>query len=311
MRSGGNSYYNMTSLKRVIKNGWSAFWRNIALSLATIFIMVTVLSLVTFLFFLRPVSSILISDIEKKVDVSVYFKEDVSEDDIVQVESEVSRIPQVSEVEYVSKDDALNAFVDKHKDDPVLIDSLTEVGYNPFLASLNIKAQDASQYEQITKFLETGQFKDLIDNVDYYQRKPVIDKVYAMTSGANRIGLLFSLIFGLIAVLIAFNTIRIAIHNSSEEISIMRLVGASDWFVRGPFLVQGIIVGLISAFISLLIAFLASWALDSKISGLIPDVSILRIFLSNILYIFLIQLAAGIILGVLSSLIAVRKYLKI
>jgi cell division transport system permease protein len=301
----------MTSLRRIIRSGWSAFWRNIALSLATIFIMVTVLSLVTFLFFLRPVSDILIADVEKKVDVSVYFKEDVSEDDIVQVESEVSKIAQVSEVEYVSKDEAFDIFVERHKDDPILIESLTEVGYNPFLASLNIKAKEASQYEEITKFLETGQFKDLIDNVDYYQRKPVIDKVYAMTSGANRIGILFSLIFGLIAVLIAFNTIRIAIHNSSEEISIMRLVGASDWFVRGPFLVQGIIVGLISAFISLFITFGASWVLDARISGLIPDVSTLHIFVSNILNIFLIQLAAGIGLGFVSSLIAVRKYLKI
>jgi cell division transport system permease protein len=301
----------MTSLRRIIRSGWSAFWRNIALSLATIFIMVTVLSLVTFLFFLRPVSDILIADVEKKVDVSVYFKEDVSEDDIVQVESEVSKIAQVSEVEYVSKDEAFDIFVERHKDDPILIESLTEVGYNPFLASLNIKAKEASQYEEITKFLETGQFKDLIDNVDYYQRKPVIDKVYAMTSGANRIGILFSLIFGLIAVLIAFNTIRIAIHNSSEEISIMRLVGASDWFVRGPFLVQGIIVGLISAFISLFITFVASWVLDARISGLIPDVSTLHIFVSNILNIFLIQLAAGIGLGFVSSLIAVRKYLKI
>lgn len=301
----------MTSLKRVIKNGWSAFWRNIALSLATIFIMVTVLTLVAFLFFLNQLSDILIADVEEKVDVSVYFKEDTSEDDIVQVKAEITKIAQVREVEYVSKEDAFNVFLERHKDDPVLIESLTEVGYNPFLASLNIKAKEASQYEEITTFIETGQFKDLINEVDYHQRKPVIDKVYALTSGVNRIGILFGLVFGFIAVLIAFNTIRIAIHNSSEEISIMRLVGASNWFVRGPFLVQGIIVGLISAVIALLIAFGVSWGIDSKISLLIPDISTRSIFLSNILGLFLIQLAAGIGLGIISSLIAVRKYLKI
>jgi len=301
----------MTSLKRIIKNGWSDFWRNIALSLATIFIMVTVLSLVTFLYFLNPVSEILISDVEKKVDVSVYFKEGVLEEDIVQVKAEVAKITEVREVEYISKEEAFNIFLERHRDDPVLIESLTEVGYNPFLASLNIRAKEASQYEAITTFLETGQFKDLVDKVDYHQRKPVIDKVYALTSGVKKIGILFSLVFGLIAVLIAFNTIRIAIHNSSEEISIMRLVGASNWFVRGPFLVQGIIVGLIAAVITLLIAFGVSWAIDSKINILMPDISTLHIFLSNILNIFLIQLATGIILGIVSSLIAVRKYLKI
>lgn len=301
----------MTSLKRVIKTGWSAFWRNIALSIATIFIMVTVLSLVSFLYFLNPISNILISDVENKVDVSVYFKEDVSEDDIVEIKAEVANIDQVKEVEYVSKDEALSVFMEKHKDDPVLMESLTEVGYNPFLASLSIKAQEASQYEQIANFLETGRFKDLIDKVDYNQRKPVIEKVYALTSGVNKIGILFSLIFGLVAVLIAFNTVRIAIYNSSEEISIMRLIGASNWFVRGPFLVQGMLVGIISALITLLIMLGASWALDSRISSLIPDVSTFHIFLSNILNIFLIQLAVGVILGIASSLIAVRRYLKI
>lgn len=301
----------MTSLKRVIKNGWSAFWRNIALSLATIFIMVTVLSLVSFLFFLNQLSDILISDVEKKVDVSVYFKENVLEDDIVQVKAEIGKIAQVRDVEYVSKEEAFDIFLERHKDDPVLIESLTEVGYNPFLASLNIKAKEASQYEEITVFLETGPFRELIDEVDYHQRKPVIDKVYALTSGINRIGLLFGLVFGLIAVLVAFNTIRIAIHNSSEEISIMRLVGASNWFVRGPFLVQGIIVGLISTVIALLIAFGASWGIDSKINILIPNISTFSIFLNNVLGLFLIQLAAGIGLGIISSLIAVRKYLKI
>ena len=301
----------MTSLKRVIKNGWSAFWRNIALSLATIFIMVTVLSLVSFLFFLNQLSDILISDVEKKVDVSVYFKEDVLEDDIVQVKAEVAKITEVREVKYVSKEDAFNIFLERHKDDPVLIESLTEVGYNPFLASLNIKAKEISQYEEITVFLETGPFKDLIDEVDYHQRKPVIDKVYALTSGINRIGILFSLVFGLIAVLVAFNTIRIAIHNSSEEISIMRLVGASNWFIRGPFLVQGIIVGLISTVIALLIAFGVSWGINSKINVLIPNISTFSIFLNNVLGLFLIQLCAGIGLGIISSLIAVRKYLKI
>jgi len=301
----------MTSLKRVIKNGWSAFWRNIALSLATIFIMVTVLSLVAFLFFMNQLSETLISDVEEKVDVSVYFKENILEEDIVQVKAEIAKITEVREVGYVSKEEAFNVFLERHKDDPVLIESLIEVGYNPFLASLSIKAKEVSQYEEITVFLETGPFKDLIDEVDYHQRKPVIDKVYALTSGVNRIGILFGLVFGFIAVLIAFNTIRIAIHNSSEEIEIMRLVGASNWFVRGPFLVQGIMVGLISAVIALMIAFGVSWGIDSKINILMPNISTFSIFLSNILGLFLIQLAVGIVLGTISSLIAVRKYLKI
>ncbi len=298
-------------LKRVIKTGWKGFKRNIGLSLATILIMVIVISLATLLFLLSPVSKILIADIEKKVDISVYFKEDVSSEYILEVESEISKIPEVKDVQYISKDQALEKFIEKHKDDPVLMESLTELGSNPFLASLNVRAWDPSQYEQVANLLETSSFRNLIDKVDYHERKPVIEKVFSVVSGLNKIGIFFSILFAAIAVLIAFNTIRIAIYNSGEEISIMRLIGASNWFVRGPFLIQGLIIGFIAVLITLLITFGLCYGFDARIKTIAPDISIYSIFVSNFFLLFLIQLATGIGLGIISSYIAVRKYLKI
>jgi len=300
-----------TSLKRTIKTGWKNFSRNIALSVATISIMIMVVSLATLLFLLGPISDILISDIEEKVDVSVYFKEDVSPEDILAAEEEIYKISEVKEIEYVSKDQALERFTENHKDDPDLLESLTEVGYNPFLASLNIRAWEVSQYGQVASFLETGPFKDLIDKVDYYQRKPVIDKVFALISSINKTGIFFSIVLGAIAILVAFNTIRIAIYNSNKEISIMRLVGASNWFIRGPFLIQGIIVGVFAALITLLITLVICWGLNSRIGLIIPEVSMLGLLAGNFWMLLLIQLATGTGLGVISSLIATRKYLKI
>jgi len=300
-----------TSLKRTIKTGWKNFSRNIALSVATISIMIMVVSLATLLFLLGPISDILISDIEEKVDVSVYFKEDVSPEDILAAEEEIYKISEVKEIEYVSKDQALERFTENHKDDPDLLESLTEVGYNPFLASLNIRAWEVSQYGQVASFLETGPFKDLIDKIDYYQRKPVIDKVYALISSINKTGIFFSIILGAIAILVAFNTVRIAIYNSNKEISIMRLVGASNWFIRGPFLIQGIIVGVFAALITLLITLVVCWGLNSRIGLIIPEVSMLGLLAGNFWMLLLIQLATGTGLGVISSLIATRKYLKI
>jgi len=297
--------------KRVIKTGWKGFRRNIGLSLATILIMVIVISLATLLFLLNPVSKILIADIEKKVDISVYFKEDISSEYILEVESEISKIPEVKDVEYTSKDQALEKFIEKHQDDPVLMESLTELGSNPFLASLNIMAWEPSQYEQVVNLLETSSFRNLIDKVDYYERKPVIEKVFSVVSGLNKIGIFFSIVFAVIAVLIAFNTIRIAIYNSGEEISIMRLIGASNWFVRGPFLIQGIIIGFIAALITLFITFGLCCGFDARIKTIAPDISIYSILVSNFFFLFLIQLATGIGLGIISSYIAVRKYLKI
>ncbi|OGZ17964.1 MAG: hypothetical protein A2V72_00510 [Candidatus Nealsonbacteria bacterium RBG_13_37_56] len=301
----------LTKIKRIIKTGWKEFSRNIGLSMATIFIMIMVISLVTMLFLLKPVSDILIGNVQKRVDVSVYLKEDVNTDQIMELRSELSKIPEVKEINYVSKEEALETFIEMHKDDPVLIESLTEVGYNPFLASLNIKAWEASQYEQVANFLESDSFQNLIDKVDYYQRKPVIEKVFALANGVNKVGFFLGIIFGAIAVLISFNTVRIAIHSSKEEISIMRLVGASNWFIRGPFLVQGVIVGFIAVIITLLITFCFSYFLNSKIMSLAPEINLWEIFISNLLILLLIQLATGVGLGIISSYIAVRKYLKI
>lgn len=298
-------------LKRIISAGWKIFSRNIGLSIATIFIMVLVISLASFLFLLNPASKILVSDIKEKVDISVYFKEDVLSEDILEVKSAISEIPEVKEVKYVSKEQALENFITKHRDDPTLMESLIEVGTNPFLASLNIKARQVSQYEQVANFLETGTFKNLIDEVDYHQRKPVIDKVFSTLAAINRTGISFSVILGIIAILVAFNTARMAIYNSKEEISIMRLVGASNWFIRGPFLIQGAVIGFIAALITVLVTFGVSYGFDSKIMTIAPEISIFNLFIGNFWTLFLIQLATGIGLGIISSLIAVRKYLKV
>lgn len=300
----------LTSLKRIIKSGWKGFSRNMGLSFATIFIMIMVILMITFLYFLRPVSDILISDIKQKVDVSVYFKEDAGEDNIMKVKSEIAKISKVSEVDYVSKEEALETFLSKHKNDSTLIESLTEVGYNPFLASLNIRAEEAFNYEQVANLLDNTPFKDLVEKIDYTQRKPVIEKVYAFAAGVNNAGAGFSFLFGAIAVIIAFNTIRIAIHNSNEELSIMRLVGASNWFVRGPFLMQGIFIGFISALIAFIFSFFIAYGINSKL-GVIIDLNAFDLFIANIFYLLLLQISVGVGLGIVSSLIAVRKYLKI
>jgi len=301
----------LTSLKRIIKIGWKEFSRNMGLNLATLSIMTTVIFLVTVFFFLGIISREIISEIEGKVDVSVYFKEEVLEEDINKVQFEISRISEVKEITYISKDQVLSDFIESHQGDTILIESLTELGYNPFLDTLNIRTWEPSQYEQVTTVLEGDLFKDIIDNVDYHQRKEVIEKVFTVTSGVNKIILFFSILFGIISVLISFNTIRIAIYNSKEEIAVMRLVGASNSFIRGPFLIQGMIIGFISALITFLISFGLTYGFDNQVETVLSGISIFEIFLSNFSLLLIIQIITGIGLGILSSYLAVRKYLKI
>jgi len=300
-----------TSLRRIFKSGWLSFsWDGGSIA-ANIFIMVMTISAITSLFVFQDVSSFLISELQGKVDISVYFKYETSEEDILELEKDVVEIPEVKDVEYVSQEEAFQAFTKRHQDNPVLMESLEEVGVNPFLASLNIKAFKASQYESIVLFLENPDFENIIEKVDYYQRKPVIERVFSLTSNLNTSGIIFSVILAIVAILVAFNTIRLAIYNSREEIKIQRLVGASNWFIRGPFLVQGAIIGFFSALLSLLILAFITWILSPKVETLFYGLNLFNFFTSNFWLIFLIQLFIGIGLGIVSSVIAIRRYLKV
>lgn len=303
-----------TSIKRILKSGWLSFSRDGGLAAATCFIMVMTIFLTTSLFLSRDVGQFLISTIQEKADISVYFKEGAPEEDILKVKEEISEIPEVKSVKYVSKSEALESFVQRHKDDPVLMESLEEVGGNPFLAALNIRSFEASQYQAVANFLDdtlSSSLKDLVEKVDYYQRKPVIERIFALTSGMGKAGISLSIVLAIVAILVAFNTIRLAILNQKEEIKVQRLVGASNWFIRGPFLVQGAISGILATIICLLIFTLICWFLSPKIEILFSGLNVWRYFTGNFFTIILIQLVTGIGLGVISSTIAIRKYLKV
>src|SRR4030042_3483070 len=212
----------LTSFKRIIRCGWSNFRRQGGLTFATCFILVMAISLIAFLFFLKSFTDYAIADLENKVNISVYFQEDASENDILAIEEEISKIPEVKSVDFISSEDALNAFTQKHLDDPVLIDSLYEIGDNPFLASLSIKSWQMDQYGKISDYLNSIQSNGMIDKGDYYQRQPQIDRVAAISSGIKNAGIVAGILLSLIAILITFNTVRLTILSQKEEIGIQR-----------------------------------------------------------------------------------------
>ncbi len=299
------------TLKRVIKSGWANFSRNSWLATATVFIMVMVISLVTSLYLLRGMTDFLIKELEAKVDLSVYFQKDVSEREILNAKEELSKLSEVKEVEYISSEQALEKFKERHKDNPIILETLTEIGDNPLPASLNIKVFEAPQYENLVSYLQGSSFQNLIEKIDYQEQKPVIERLYTITSGLNTGGIIFSLILAFLAVLVAFNTIRLAIYNSRDEISVQRLVGASNWFIRGPYIFQGAISGFFATLICLLIFTILSFILSSKLETFALGFNLFGFYTHNLFLVFSIQLATGIILGVVSSIIAIRKYLQI
>jgi len=301
----------LTSFKRIFRSSWLNFKRNSGSSAALVFIVILTIFVITFLFLFRGANQFLISSLKERVDISVYFQEQVSEDEILAAENEISKIPQVEKVEYISRQQALEKFVQKHKEEAMVMESLEEVGENPFLASLQIKAWQPEQYEQITNFLENSSFKDKIEKIDYYQRKPVIEKLSSITTTINKAGIVISVILVVASFLVAFNTIRLAIYSQREEIKIQRLVGASNWFIRGPFLVQGVISGFFATLVTVLLSLLVCWLSAPKLEVLFSGFNLFSFFLSNFWVLLTFQLLTGIGIGVISSLIAIRRYLRI
>lgn len=300
-----------TALKRIFRSGWQSFSRDGEIALASIFILFLAISLVTSLFLFKDMSQFLISSIQEKIDISVYFKEEIAEKEILDIKKEIAKFPEVKEIEYISQGQALESFVERHEEEPVLIESVEEVGRNPFLASLNIKAWEPNQYGAVSNFLEKADFKSLIEKVDYHERKSVIERISSLSSVATRTGIFISIVLIIVAVLVAFNTIRLSIYNSKEEIKIQRLVGASSWSIRGPFLVQGAISGILATLICFSIFSLACWLLSPKIEVIFPGFSLFELFVGNFQVLLLIQSVVGIGLGMTSSTIAIRKYLKV
>jgi cell division transport system permease protein len=295
-------------LKRTIKYGLKIISRNGEIFLTSIFILFLVVSLVSFLFLFKKAGEFLISSIKEKADVSVYFKEEVPEKEILKIKDEISKDPDFK-VDFISKEEALREFERRHQKNPILMEALKEVGGNPFLASLSIKAKDPSQYERLLSLLKEKE--SYIEKIDYSERKPVIEKIFSLIGNLEKGGILISLILILISIFVVFNTTRLLIANFKEEISIQKLVGASNWFIRGPFLVQGILAGIFSALLSLLVVFLSCYFLSPKISVLVEGLNLLKIFSSNLGTLILIQFFAGILLGTIPSLIAIRRFLKI
>jgi cell division transport system permease protein len=298
----------LTSLKRIIRSGWITFKKQAGFTVATIFIMVITIYLITSLFLFQKITKFSISLLQDKVDVSVYFKDTSLEQDILEIKEQIAKIPEVKSVEYVSNEEAKKRLLEKY---PELTESLRETQGMLNLASLNIKAGQADQYAAVANFLENAPFKNLIQKTDYYQRKSVIEKIFSITFAINRTGAVLSLILAIIAFLVAFNQVRLAISNSKEEIFIQRLVGASNWFIRGPFLIQGVISGFFAALFTLLIFIPLVYFLSPKMEVFFPGLNLFGYFIGNFFLIFLIQILSGIGVGVISSIIAIRKYLKV
>jgi len=299
--------------KRVARYGLIGFIRNGFVSLSAVLIMTITLLVAAALIVSSAALQSVLQQLTQKVDVTVYFTTNASDDQIQQLTNSLKALPEVASVTYVSRDQALAAFQARHANDQLTMQALQELGDNPLGSSLEIRAKDPSQYESIAKFLDSQQNTtagSAIDKVNFFQNKAAIDKLSQIISTTKEIGLAVAIVFGLASLLIAFNTIRLAIYTARDEIGVMNLVGASNWYVRGPFMIAGVLYGVISGIVVLLILYpIAVW-LGPGSQQFLGTFNVYTYFTSNFIPIFAIVMGSGIALGALSSYLAVRRYLR-
>jgi cell division transport system permease protein len=306
----------VTTIKRVVRAGVVGFFRNAFVSLATVLVMMITLFVIGSLLFMNAALTSTLEQVNQKVDINAYFLTTATEQQVLEVKDAVSLLPEVASVEYISREQALETFRERHKNDQLTLQALDELGENPLGASLAIRAKDPSQYEVIAKFLEgniavsEGE-ESIIEKVNYSQNKVVIDRLAEFTKSVESAGLIFTIFLVLASVMIVFNTIRLAIYTNKDEIEVMQLVGADNWFVNGPYIIEGMLYGLAAGLLTLFIFYPISIYLGSVTETFFGAFNSFDFYISNFGMLFQYIVGSGIVLGGASSFLAVRRYLGV
>lgn len=299
------------SSARVVKFALKDFWRNLGLSLMTISILVLTYLSLNLLVIVNFFTDAAIRVVENRVDISVYFGPDVSDDRILAVRGDLTSLPEVKEIEFISRDQALEQFKRNHADEPAILEALQEVGENPLGAVLVVKAKDASSYGPILEALDSPAIKSLVADKTVEDHRALIERLILITGKVQRAALTLSLVFALISLLIVFNTIRVSIYIHREEIAIMRLVGASNNFVRVPFLIETMLFNILALGIVAAAVFPTLNVIEPAARAFFDaDVAIGAYYRAHWLEIFGYQLGAVSFLSLIATALSMRRYLR-
>ena len=304
--------FNTISFFRVIRTGLTNAWRNGWLSAAATLIMVITLVIISVMAILFAVTNYSVNTIRERVDISAYFKTGIPESQVLLVKDDLENNSKVSKVIYISPDQALADFKQAHQNDPTIIASLSQLSENPLPATLRIKAVTLDDYASIADDLNSAKYSTVIEKVNFEDNRLVIERLNRILKLIITFGIALLIVFSVIAVLVIFNTITLTIYNRREEIEIMRLVGATNWYIRGPFLIEALIYSLTATIITTLLLIPVYSKFIPRIDTYLnPGGTIFSQSYFHFQYLILLQLAVALLLSIISSLLAIRRYLRI
>ncbi len=280
---------------------WQGFWRNALMSLAATLTMVLMLLLLAGFFVLQNVLLASLSFVEQKVEVVAYIQNNATSDQVDTLVATIGAMPEVASVEFVSRDEALARFKAAQAAQGRQ-DLTTALESNPLYASVNVKLRSPADLDAVTTALRSDPLVRNVLNIE-----ALVDRVLTVTTFVRTAGVVMVAIVGVIVLFIIVNTIRLAVVARSEEIEIMRLVGASDAFIRWPFVFEGALVGLFGALLTLALLAVSAEPLSQAMVGFF---NVLPLELGSVgRDTAMLVLATGVGLGVLGSWLSVRTYL--
>lgn len=299
----------LISFGRAVKFSLQDIGRNIWLSVVTVVILILALFSVNLLIALQVISGAAVETVREKIDMSLYLRPDAAESEILALRAQISALDNVREVTYISKQAALESFQQRHQDNPDVMNALRELDSNPLSPALIINAKDFDHYQDLITDLNKIS-NPIIESRNFDDNEVLLEKINVITERVSEVGFFVSLLFIFITLLVLYNTIRVAIYTHRQEIAIMRLVGASSWFIRAPFLISSVIYtvlgllitgGLFYLFLTLLQPYLETFFLNY-------DINIMNYFKANVVWLFTVQFVGAALINMLASLVAVRKY---
>lgn len=298
-------------LKRTFKEALDNFRRNGWLSFATVSVLAISLYVISVTIILGVSANMVLGNIQDKINVSAYFNSDIEESRILEIKESLIGYKEIRSIEYVSKEQALEQFKKLGDKNPSIMQALEEIGDNPLLSALVIKANDPSQYEVITKAIMSASFSDDISRIDYEENKTAIDRLSGLIKLVEQVGLTLGIVFIFIGILITFNAIRLTMYAHKQEFEIMRLVGASNTYIKMPFIFEGILYGLFSAIAVMICIFVTAKFLAPLTAGSISGGDIVSFYFHNFFIILGGLIVSGVFLGTVSGIIAIKRYLKV
>lgn len=296
---------------KILKLAFQNFFRNFWLSLTSIIIILLMIFALTLLYSINALGNQALQNISEKMDLGIYFKENLNQQTLNEMITELENCPEIKEIEYLSANDSLIKFKERHQEDPLILKSLEELGENPLGSSLSLKLINPAEHQVTLNIVGQEKYQEIIHNQNFYDYQELIALFDNFNNKIYHIGLIISAIFLIITILVIFTAIKMGAISRQKEIKIMRLVGASSFFIRAPFLIEGSLYALTAWLLNLAIVWPLSLFIQPQINNFLQiDFNLFNFLRFQSLQFWISLLVFSILISMIASSLAVNKYAR-